>query len=188
MSKEQFRNVRNRRLHAAATTWFAYQIIYLFDLALIKLSILAFYLSFATNRTFKILVQVSTVLVAACSIAMILIAAFQCPKDPRIALSPAGVKDNSHVQCYDFRKILYCYAGFNITSDLVILILPMPLLMRLHMHTAKRWSLIGVFSAGLLVPIASGIRFWALYLWANSGTSAQYYGGYIVFWSVTIPH
>jgi hypothetical protein len=69
-------------------------------------------------------------------------------------------------------------------SDLIILVLPMPLLYRLRMDRTKRILLMVVFSVGLLVPIASAVRFWGLYLWANSGKLARYYGGYMIFWYV----
>ena len=53
---------------------------YLADLALIKLSILAFYLSIATHRTFRVLVIISITVVSVFSITMIFLNAFECPK------------------------------------------------------------------------------------------------------------
>jgi hypothetical protein len=67
-------------------------------------------------------------------------------------------------------------------SDIVILLLPMPVLYSLRMGRAKRLSVVAVFAVSLLIPIASGVRLWGLSLWANSGLHARYYGGYIIFW------
>jgi len=169
-------------LFGSAASWYAYHIGYLFTLASVKLSILVFYLSFATQRTFRVLVHISIVIVASVSVAMILVVALQCPKDPMYALKPAILTNRGAGHCFDLRIVFYWQAAFNMVSDLVILILPLPLLFRLRMHTAKRLSLLAVFWAGLLVPIASGIRFWGLNLWANSGKMARYSGGYVIFW------
>lgn len=145
-------------------------------MGLIKLSILVFYLSFATHRTFRRLVHLAIIIVAAISLIMIFIIAFQCPKDPSYALTEGIYIDRGIAHCWNLRIVFYCQAGFNIGSDLAILILPMPLLLSLQMHTTKRISLIAVFSVGLLVPIASGVRLWGLYLWAHSGKLARWSG------------
>jgi hypothetical protein len=142
------------------------------------------YLSFATRRTFRILVYISILLVAIFSTTLILVIALQCPSNPLFALSPEMFLPHSQIYCRDLRAVFYWQSAFNMASDCVILVLPMPLLFRLRMHRTKRMSLIAVFSVGLLVPIASGVRLWGLYLWAHSGTMARYYGGYIIFWFV----
>lgn len=169
-------------MRGSAATWYAYHIGYVAIMGLIKLSILFFYLNFATQRTFRILVHVSVVVVGLVTVLMIFILAFQCPKKPSIAASPAFFTA-SDSECWDMKYVLYPLAGFNIASDLFILILPLPLLSSLRMRRIKRVSLIAVFSAGLLVPIASGVRLWAVYLWATAGALSRYYGAYIIFWS-----
>ena len=167
-----------------AASWYAYHIGYLFDLCLIKLSILIFYLSFATHRTFRLLVNISIGMVAIVSTVMIFLNAFQCPKDPSYALSAGAFMNRGAAHCFNLKVLFYIQAAFNMATDLIILILPLPLLLQLRMHKAKRYSLLVVFSIGLLVPIASGVRFWGLYLWANSGKMLRYYGGYVIFWFV----
>jgi hypothetical protein len=113
---------------------------------------------------------------------MIFIVAFQCPKIPSYAFSAAILRDRGAGHCFDLRIVFYWQAGWSIGSDVVILLLPMPLLFKLRMRTVKRLSIIAVFSVSLLIPIASGVRLWAVNLWANSGSHARYYGGYIIFW------
>ncbi|OAL02125.1 hypothetical protein IQ06DRAFT_346719 [Phaeosphaeriaceae sp. SRC1lsM3a] len=184
LSKEQLQEHMRHELVGSAVSWYLYHIGYLFTLAMVKLSILVFYLSFATRRVFRILVNICIGITVASSIAMILVVALQCPKKPQFALTPGILVNRRRVHCFDLRVVFYWQSGYNIASDLVILLLPMPLLFGIQgMHRAKRLSLILVFSVGLLIPIASGIRFWGLYLWATSGLLARYYGGYIIFWS-----
>lgn len=141
-----------------------------------------FYLNFATLRTFRVLVYTSIGIVSAISVTLICIFALQCPKYPHLALSPAFFGNRHGVFCFDLKPVLYWQAAFNMVSDLIILALPLPFLIRLRMHTGKRVLLLAVFLVGLLIPVASGIRLWGVWIWAHSGALARYYGGYVIFW------
>ncbi|KAL1792864.1 hypothetical protein ACET3X_009371 [Alternaria dauci] len=173
----------NYWLFGSAISWYAYHIGYLSIMCFIKLSILFFYIPFATQRTFRRLVITSIVIVIIISIYCILIVAFQCPRDPSYAVSPAILSGWGVGDCFDLRVVLYWQAGWSLGSDLVVLLLPMPVLLSLRMRRGKRLFIIAIFSVSLFVPIASAIRLWSLYLWANSGDRSRYYGGYIIFWS-----
>jgi hypothetical protein len=140
------------------------------------------YLGFATQRTFRRLVKTLIVIIAVISIYCIFIIAFQCPKAPSYAFSTAILTDRGAGHCFDLRIVFYWQAGWSMGSDIVILILPMPVLFSLRMRRAKRLSVIAVFAVSLLIPTASGVRLWGLSLWANSGLYTRYYGGYIIFW------
>lgn len=171
------------QLVGSAKSWYTYQILYLADLAIIKFSVLFFYLSIATQRTFRVLVIISMVVVALFSIALIMANAIECPRKPSLALSPGIFVNRKKWQCYDLVPLYFVAAAFNIFSDAFILLLPLPVLFKLRMPTLKRISLLILFSIGILVPIASGIRLWGILLWAKSGNNARYYGAYVVFWS-----
>jgi hypothetical protein len=184
MDKDQRQAYRHHQRAGGAASWYAYNIGYLLTLTLVKLSILVFYLSFATERTFRNLVRVCIVAVTIIGAGMILCMAIQCPRRPQFALSADMLNNQGRIYCFDMRIVFYWQAAFNMASDLVILVLPLPLLYRLRMHKVKRLSVLAVFSIGLLVPIASGIRFWGVYLWATTGKMSRYYGGYLIFWFV----
>jgi hypothetical protein len=140
------------------------------------------YLGFATQRTFRRLVHISIVIVAAVSILSVFIFVFQCPKEPTVAFSASMFQDMSAGHCFDLRILFYWQSGWSIGSDIFILLLPMPILFSLRMRTAKRLFVIAVFAVSLLIPIASAVRLYGLYLWANSGMDARYYGGYFIVW------
>ncbi|KAF2475511.1 uncharacterized protein BDR25DRAFT_213316 [Lindgomyces ingoldianus] len=166
----------------AARSWYAFQLMYLADLALIKFSILAFYLTIATQRTFRFLVYLSIVIVAVFTIVMIFVNAFECPEHPSFALGPQ-IFEREKYHCLIMNTVYYTQAGFNIFSDTAILLLPMPLLVQIKsMAKLKRIALLGVFSVGGIAPIASAIRVWGVYMWANSD-EPRYYGGYVIFWT-----
>ncbi|PSN72230.1 hypothetical protein BS50DRAFT_673051 [Corynespora cassiicola Philippines] len=169
------------RLTGSARSWYAYQIMYVVDQAFIKFSILVFYLSIATHRTFRFLVYASLAAVAIFHIAMLFLNAFECP-NPSLALSSDIFFYRMKWGCLDLVRIYYSQAGFSILADMFILALPLPILIKLRMPKLKRFCLLAVFSIGMLVPIASTLRVWALYLWYTSGAQGRYYGAYVLFW------
>ncbi|KAF2707870.1 hypothetical protein K504DRAFT_504087 [Pleomassaria siparia CBS 279.74] len=168
-------------LLGAARSWYAYQMVYILALTLVKFSILLFYLTIATQRTFRVLTMISIAVVAITSITMITLNAFECPKHPSFALTPGIFTSREENGCIALDTLYFSQAGVNIFTDTAILILPMPILVKLRMPRLKRFSLLAVFGVGLLVPIASGLRIWSLWLWTRSGALSRYNGGYILF-------
>jgi hypothetical protein len=163
--------------------WFAYQIIYPIVPALVKLSILRFYRSFATGRTFRFLVYATMVFVAAETIGMVLVTIFECPKHPSLAWSRHIFSKRKKFGCLPIKRLYYGQASMNIFSDIVVFALPLPVLMKLRMETHRRIGLLLLFSVGLFVPIASAFRLHAVHLWVRAAwTEQRYYGGYLIFW------
>lgn len=114
---------------------------------------------------------------------MILINAFECPHKPSLVFDPAIFVMRERWHCFDLTALYFSQAALNIFSDLFILILPLPVLVKLHMPKFKRICLLVVFSVGLLVPIAASFRMWILYIWHDAPPdTSRYYGGYILFW------
>jgi hypothetical protein len=134
-------------------------------LGLIKLSILIFYLTFATDSTFRNLVKIWIGLITGFTVITGFFNGFECPTDPSITLTTKIFEHYYASKCLNREAMYFAQAGFNIISDAVILVLPLPSLLQLRMPTLKKVSLLGVFSVGLLVPIASALRIWGLYLW-----------------------
>jgi hypothetical protein len=148
------------------------------------MSILVFYLSFATSRSFRNLVIITMVVVALFTVVTGFLNGFECPHAPSMTLDERIFNPNLAAKCLKRPILYYCQAAFNILSDAWILVLPMPSLLQLRMPTLKRLSLLAVFSVGLLVPIASGLRIWGLVLWGTSPRQeGRYKGGYMLFWS-----
>jgi hypothetical protein len=166
-----------------AVVWFTYQIIYPLVPALVKLSILRFYLSFATGRTLRFLVYATMAFVAAETISIVLITIFECPKHPSLAWSRHIFSRRKRYGCLPIKKLYYGQASMNIFSDIVVFALPLPVLMKLRMETHRRIGLLLLFSVGLLVPVASAFRLHAVHLWVKAAWAEQrYYGGYLIFW------
>jgi hypothetical protein len=130
---------------------------------LIKLSILIFYLTFATETTFRNLVKITIGLVAGFTVITGFFNGFECPTDPSVTLTTKIFQNYYASKCLNRQTMYFSQAAFNIASDAFILVLPLPSLMQLRMPTLKKASLLGVFSAGLLVPIASGLRMYEIF-------------------------
>lgn len=159
------------------------QILYVVTLGLIKISILVFYLQIATASLFRHLTIFSLLIVIVFTIVAGFMNGYECPGDPSITLTHKIFDADYAYKCIERPPLYYAQAAFNISSDFAILVLPMPWLLKIKMLPLKRWSMIALFSAGLIVPIASGLRIWGLKLWEHSGRMGGYTGGYLLFWS-----
>ncbi|KAF3914355.1 hypothetical protein AA313_de0208997 [Arthrobotrys entomopaga] len=167
-------------LEGTLKSWYVYQIVYLFDLGIIKLSILSFYHQISAAKAYRIVIYVSMGIVVVYTIIMMFINAWECPKisdawSAEILLQGSG-------SCRDLHPLYFVQASFNIFSDIFILLLPIPVLMRLQMRQNKRIALIGIFSVGSIAVIASCARVYALHVWSIS-QDIPYDGANILIWS-----
>jgi hypothetical protein len=160
--------------------WYAYQLEYLFDLALIKLSVLSFYLVFTTRKAFRFAIYVVMAAVGGFSVAMIIVNAFEC-HHPSDAFNLEEFYE-SHTACRDLHPVYFAQAGFNLLSDMALLVLPMPTLLSLRMNHNKRIAVLSIFSIGLIAVAASAGRVYALYLWTIHSDSS-FVSAYILIWS-----
>ena len=153
---------------------------YLFDLALVKFSILWFYRAISSERIYRRVIYAVTALVAVFTISMIFINAFECP-NPSDAWS-IEILLQGKGSCNDLHQVYFIQAGINIASDVIILLLPMPILARVQMKRNKRIAMILIFSCGAISVVASCARLYGLHLWATS-SDVPYVGAYILIWS-----
>ncbi|KAL1958781.1 hypothetical protein VTO42DRAFT_3900 [Malbranchea cinnamomea] len=161
--------------------WYTYQIIYLLDLGAVKFSILTFYRVISSQLAYRIAIYAVMAFVGAFTISMTFVNVFECGK-PSNAWAPDFIFQIGG-SCLDLTKIYYIQAAFNILSDIVILLLPMPVLYTLHMRLQKRIALIALFSVGTLAIIASTLRVYALSLWSDPDADKPYASAHILFWS-----
>ena len=113
--------------------WFIYQLMYPISLFFVKLSVLAFYRRLSPNKTYQRAIWITGGIVTLYTIIMVLLNAFEC-KNPSDAWNPATWPRG----CRDLVPIYYGQAGFNIASDIVILVLPIPTLLKLQINKTKR--------------------------------------------------
>ena len=130
-----------------ALVLFIEDFIYNTGLTLIKISVLMFYVRvFGTVRIYRIIFWIVGAMLTAWGVGINFLALFTCSpirkswdsKTPGHCLNTKGRDD------------FVAAAVPNILLDLVLLVLPMPMLWRLHLTTPRKFGLVGVFIAGYL--------------------------------------
>jgi hypothetical protein len=124
--------------------FYASQILYVAIQVFAKTSILLLYLRVFTRRWFTIACELGIVFLALHGVAYILAVSFQCKPvesiwNPRVA-----------GKCINLTTIGVSGAIFSIVEDIVILILPIPQIIKLQMSKNKKWGLVLLFGIGSL--------------------------------------
>jgi hypothetical protein len=182
-----------RNVRGGLLTFWIYRLIYLLDLCLIKVSILLFYNHFASaNKAFHRIVRGLMLLVVLGSLAMIVASIMGCnpPSDawsPRVFIHGGmGIKD---FHCYDPTNLWYFSAGFNLLTDFVIWVLPLPFFLNLQsMPLKRRLGLVGIFSIGIFAIVASAIRLWIMTLWTSNFMEQGRQTGNFLIWGQVEQH
>ncbi len=88
--------------------------------------------------------------------------------------------------CIDTAKFWFANAGFSIATDIIILLLPMPLVWKLVLPNAQKIALIAVFAVGIFAVITSCLRVTTLDLFATSPDNT--YNIANVMWTIIEPN
>ncbi|TRX87753.1 hypothetical protein FHL15_011358 [Xylaria flabelliformis] len=130
------------------------QITYKISLSLTKSSILLLYLRIFGNVTWlRRTCYVLLVLIALYYTAATLVTILQC-----IPVAAAFDKNVTRLKCISITPFWYTNAAISIATDLIILLIPMPLICALQMSRQRKAALIFVFALGTLtldIPVTS---------------------------------
>jgi hypothetical protein len=123
-------------------------ILYHLSMVCVKVSVIFFYLRIFPNRRFRIGTWGVLGLIMAWGVSCLFVIAFQC--DP-----PAGIWNHwdsaiAGGSCLDVRKLAWGHTVSNLIFDIVVVLLPVPVLLQLQMSAAKKIQVILMFSVGLL--------------------------------------
>lgn len=134
---------------------YAFSILYQPALMATKTSILAFYLTFSTaNKIFQWACFATLFLVNAGGFALTMVTVFQCNPISAVfqSVTPPGAK------CTDILTIYLSSIPLNITTDLAILFLPMPILTKMRLPKKQKIILVVTFSFGIFAAIVDVVR------------------------------
>ncbi|KAF2147298.1 uncharacterized protein K452DRAFT_314489 [Aplosporella prunicola CBS 121167] len=157
--------------------WYAYQLIYPFALFFVKASILALYHRLFRKRQFRYWLWVVAGIVTVYTVVVVFVNAFECRSHPTHAWSlnfPEG--------CNNLSASYFSMASISIATDVAILVLPLPVLVKLNIQRNKRLALIGIFLSGTVAVIASIVRLNALYIYTVT-KDVSFDAIYILLWS-----
>ncbi|CAK3920277.1 hypothetical protein AC579_6149 [Lecanosticta acicola] len=126
---------------------------YLIVLATAKIAILLFYLKLARERWFILATYAAMGVVVSYGIALACSLIFACT--PLVRVWDVTVTEG---HCINRGKIYLATAGLNATTDIVILILPMPMIYKLQVKRIQKLGLLFIFSIGSTTMVTSMIR------------------------------
>ncbi|KAI8627300.1 hypothetical protein F5Y19DRAFT_486886 [Xylariaceae sp. FL1651] len=153
-----------RSRYEAFKAFYLTQITYKTSINLTKASILLLYLRiFNGIKWFRWTCFVLLTCVAAYCVGAILATVFQC-----IPVVAAFDKTIHNKTCIDNGLFWFANAGFSIATDVIILIIPMPLVYALQIPRVQKAALIFVFTLGAFVVITSCLRTTTLDLQATT--------------------
>ncbi|CAI7637465.1 unnamed protein product [Penicillium glandicola] len=157
--------------------WYVYQLVYPLSVGIVKFSILAQYYRIFAVKQFRIATIGVGLFVLTYTIICIFVNAFECHTKPWRAWDPSFPEG-----CNNLSMTYFSTAGINILTDIVILIMPLPLLMKLNLHTRRKYALIAIFLTGTFASVSSIVRLNALYKYTIT-TDVSYDAIQILIWS-----
>ncbi|KFY81328.1 hypothetical protein V500_11536 [Pseudogymnoascus sp. VKM F-4518 (FW-2643)] len=138
---------------------YAFSVLYNPALVATKSSILVFYLrlSRVTNKLFRIITYAALVLVNVGGLVLTLLNIFQC----RPVTETFNVHNNP-AKCIPIITIYLTSAPITIVTDVIILVLPIPILTGMNMPRRQKNILVFTFALGIFVMIVDVIRVYYL--------------------------
>jgi hypothetical protein len=92
-------------------------------------------------------------------------------------------------QCYNPSYLWYFSATFNLFTDCVIWVLPIPFVLNLQsMPLRRRLELAGIFSIGIIAIAASAVRLWVLTEWLSSWEKQGENTSNLILWGQVEQH
>jgi hypothetical protein len=134
--------------HLAQKYKYAFQVTEKIAFGLIKLSILFLWKRlFGSNRTFKIATWIMIGVIFAWSFTFFLGTLLQCHPHWEWNWAPIGI---FLTQCTNTLDMLTVFTATDLTTDFIIMLMPVPLIWRLHLPIRKKIGVTSIFMVGLL--------------------------------------
>ncbi|KAI1080896.1 hypothetical protein F5B20DRAFT_537799 [Whalleya microplaca] len=129
-------------------------IVYNITLLCIKFSLFFQYYRLIQEVSYYRLTYIAIMaLVSAWVLAQIFVLIFQC--SPIESTWDASLENR---KCVNTTKVALINAVGNIVTDIIVLLLPMPVVWRLNLKRGHKWAIMGVFTLGFLTCIISACR------------------------------
>ncbi|KAH7176136.1 hypothetical protein EDB81DRAFT_897190 [Dactylonectria macrodidyma] len=134
------------------------QALYCVSMMFTKLSLLAIYIRISPSRRFRAAVYLLMAIVTGYSFSAVLVAIFQC--NPVEMAWDITITDGS---CIDRMAYFVATLALNVTTDLFMLALPIPMLWRVKMPMRQKLGLIGILMTGSFVCVIGFLRIQSLF-------------------------
>ncbi|TDZ30726.1 hypothetical protein C8035_v002322 [Colletotrichum spinosum] len=140
--------------------------LYLCCLGLTKISVLFFYLRIFPNRAFRWATYATMGNIILSTTVLLFLQIFQCIPFEYNWLGWKGDFGPHH--CLDINTLAFVAGGLSISHDVIILLLPLPLLYHLNMGFRKKAGIFLMFSLGVFILITSCVRLRYIVLFTRS--------------------
>ncbi|KAF1988795.1 hypothetical protein K402DRAFT_419144 [Aulographum hederae CBS 113979] len=151
-------------LSACIGVFFSCKIFFIFATTATRLSLLSFYYRLIKHsglKNFRWVLHSSTVFVIVIWFLQMLLAIFQClPPKAYFTFPPPP-----NAKCMNEGKSLVASAVINTLAELLLAVLPIPMILQLQLPLRTRWATAGLLCLGFLVVIAGCVR--TYYVWLN---------------------
>ncbi|PVI03647.1 integral membrane protein [Periconia macrospinosa] len=117
------------------------------NLLLLKFSILTLYLRIFPNKWLRRCVAIFTAFSICYTVPLIFLAAFQC--NPVHATWDLDAQKNPGTKCIDWIAVLRATVVFEVIAEIVLFVLPIPIVLKLQMQKSKKIILMGFFGLGI---------------------------------------
>ncbi|KAI1316660.1 hypothetical protein F5Y16DRAFT_393092 [Xylariaceae sp. FL0255] len=165
----------------AIVAWFKFgyviETLYGASVAFPKLSVIAFYLRVFVDRTTRLMTKILGVVIALIGLAIIITSLAQC--------RPFSARWNpalSATACINPTRYWQASSTLNVTTDVIVLLLPLPMVWKLQIDKAQKAALGFVFLLGSFGIVASVIRLTTVFD-VNSLVDGTWATATIAMWS-----
>ncbi|KAL8954576.1 MAG: hypothetical protein Q9183_007039 [Haloplaca sp. 2 TL-2023] len=148
-------------------------VVYVPAVGLTKVAILLFYLRLNPEKRFRMIVYAALALTLAYVIALSLTILFSC--DPVQGYWDPFIEST----CLDQQKLTLSNSILNVIFDFIVLLVPVPMLLKLQVSTRQKLVVGALFSLGSITCIVSAVRIYY--------QNKVFTGGIDISWNVVIP-
>ncbi|KAL2162551.1 hypothetical protein VTH06DRAFT_7465 [Thermothelomyces fergusii] len=145
-------------------TWLS-QIFYIPAIILTKVTVLCFFIHVFPSKKFHMFCWITIVHCVLFMVSTVIATILACIPAEYIWSVWTGSGEGV---CFDNNAFWWAHSAINIATDLWVLALPIPQLLRLQMSTKKKIYLLMMFSVGIVITIISIIRFSGLLIYSTS--------------------
>ncbi|CRK21462.1 hypothetical protein BN1723_012405 [Verticillium longisporum] len=158
------------------------QTLYMLCLALPKIAILTFFLRIFPSQGFRRATYLVIGLIGLSTTITTFLQIFQCTP---IRFNWEGWKGQfGQHHCMNLNALAFACAGLSILQDLIVLVLPLPQLLRLNVSRRTKAGVIFMFSLGIFILVTSCIRLRYIIVFARSSNPTWDYVDALI-WSGT---
>lgn len=121
--------------------------------AMIKISLLIFYLRLSPQKWFRVAIWVTIAIITMYTLGICIPLIFSC--------KPISMNWDPYITegtCLNRPTLYILTAATNIISDLILFVLPIPMVIKLQIPTRQKIGLVGIFGVGSLTVITSIVR------------------------------